>query len=40
MLVFHIVYFLKISICDAMSQFNDDAGKVKLSRLNSRNYNN
>ena len=29
-------YFVKISICDALSEFNDNACKVKLSPLNSR----
>ena len=32
-----IVYFVKISICDAFSQFNDDAVIVKVSRLTSGN---
>ena len=35
--VVRIVYFVEISICDALSQFNDDAGEVKVSHLNSRN---
>ena len=33
-------YFVKISICDAFSQFNDDACKVNVLRLSSRNKNN
>ena len=33
----YLAYFGKISICDALSQFNDDACKVNVSRLNSRN---
>ena len=33
----YLVYFVKISICDALSQFNDDACKVNVSQLNSRN---
>ena len=37
--VVRVVYFVNISICDALSQFNDDACKVKVSRLNSRNKN-
>ena len=32
-----IVSLVKISICDALSQFNDDAGKGKVSHFNSRN---
>ena len=28
-----------LSIFDALSQFNDDAGKMKVLRLNSRNQN-
>ena len=36
--VVRIDFFVKISICDdALDQFNDDAYKVKISRLNSRN---
>ena len=31
----YLVYFVKISICDALTQFNDDAGRVKVSRPNS-----
>ena len=33
----YLVYFVKISICDALTQFNDDAGRVKVSRPNSSN---
>ena len=35
--IVRIVCFVKISICDVSSLFNDDAGTVKASRLNSRN---
>ena len=40
--VVRIVYFVKTSICDALplSQCNDNEGKVKVSGLNSWNYNN
>ena len=31
----YLVYFVKISICDTLTQFNDDAGRVKVSRPNS-----
>ena len=37
MLSAYLVYFVKISFCDALTQFKDDAGKVKVSRLDSRN---
>ena len=37
MLSAYLVYFVKISFCDDLTQFNDDAGKVKVSRLDSRN---
>ena len=33
----YLVYFVKISIWDALLQFNDDPGKWNASRLNSRN---
>ena len=35
-----LVFFVKISIRDALLQFNDDSCKVNVSRLNSSNYNN
>ena len=31
------VYFVKISICDALPQFNDDTCKVNVSHFNSTN---
>ena len=34
------VYFVTISICDTLSQFNGGTDKVKVSGLNSMNYSN
>ena len=38
--VTQIDYFVNISVCDALSQFNDNVYKVKILRFHSKNYKN